>query len=137
MQNYIVVTPRFSDFNIQGILKASTHLDLACESQLAQMAPRYNLPLPSFTAKGQRWHLGDFNINFPHVIRGLNPIRIEADVVAVKDNAMIVDFAFFDEQREKKFAFGAIRFELVGANDAPISIPDDVKQSLLKNGRFE
>ncbi len=135
MQNYIIVTPRFSDFNMQGILKASVHLDLACESQLAQMAPRYNLPLSSFAAKGLRWHLADFKISFPKVVKSLNPLRVEADVVAIEDNAMIIEFSFFDETRELKYAFGKIRFELVDMKDQPIAISGDIKQSLTQFGR--
>ena len=137
MQNFIIVKPRFSDFNQQGLLKASTHLDLACESQLEQMSTRYNLPLPGFTAKGLRWHIADFKISYPKSIKGLNPIRIEADVVAVDDHAMIVDFGFFDESREQKFAFGSIRFDLVGKDDLPTTIPNEVRESLVKNGRVK
>lgn len=134
MQNYVVVVPRFSDFNSQGLLKASIHLDLACESQLAQMAPRYQLPLRGFIEKGLRWHIADFKISYPKVIRGFDPLRIEADVVSVEESTMVVDFSFFDEAREKKFAFGTIHFELTGAGDVIVPIPDDVKQSLVKFG---
>jgi len=137
MQNYVIITPRFSDFNSQGLLKASIHLDLACESQLAQMSPRYNLPLPGFTAKGLRWHIADFKISYPKPIRGLDPLRIEADVVGVEEDTMVVDFSFFDQIREKKFAFGTIRFELVGANDAATRIPEDVRESLVRNGSIK
>lgn len=137
MKNYVIVTPRFSDFNSQSLLKASIHLDLACESQLAQMAPRYNLPLASFTSKGLRWHLADFKITYAKVIRNWNPLRIEADVVALAEDAMIVEFGFFDEEKSQKFAFGTIRFELVGANDLPVSLPPDVREAFIKNGRIK
>lgn len=137
MQNHITITPRFSDFNIQGLLKASTHLDLACEAQLAQMASRYSLPLSDFTKKSLRWHIADFKISYPKSIKTLDPVRIEADVVAVEDSTMVVDFLFSNEAREIKYAFGTIRFELVDANDASTSIPADVKQSLIKNGRIK
>lgn len=137
MQNFIIVKPRFSDFNQQGLLKASTHLDLACESQLEQMAARYNLPLPSFTEKGLRWHIADFKIAYPKAIKGLKPIRIEADVVQVLAHAMVVEFAFFDEAREQKFAYGSIQFDLVGRDDQPTPIPNDVRDSLIKNGRIK
>ena len=136
MQNYIIVTPRFSDFNMQGILKASIHVDLACESQLAQMGPRYNLPLASFAAKGLRWHLADFKISFPKVVKNLNPLRIEADVISVDGNAMNIEFSFFDEARELKYAFGTIRFELMDAKDQSVTIPSDIKQSLTQFGRM-
>ena len=137
MQNFIIVKPRFSDFNQQGLLKASTHLDLACESQLEQMSTRYKLPLPGFTAKGLRWHIADFKISYPQPIKSLNPIRIEADVVAVDDHAMTVEFGFFDESKSQKFAYGSIRFELVGANDLQATLPSEVKKSLMQNGRVK
>ena len=137
MQNFITVKPRFSDFNGQGLLKASIHLDLACESQLAQMSPRYNLPLSRFVSEGLRWHIEDFKISFPQVRRTLDPLRIEADVVAAEETAMTVSFAFFDSSKEKKFAFGSIRFELVGKNDLPVKLPADVRESLMKNGRIK
>jgi acyl-CoA thioesterase FadM len=137
MQNYVILKPRFSDFNSQGLLKASTHLDLACESQLEQMSARYNLPLPSFSAKGLRWHIADFKISYPKAIKGLSPIRIEADVVGVEAHAMIVDFAFFDEAREQKFAYGTLKFDLVGKDDMPVVISSDVKESLVKYGKIK
>lgn len=136
MQNYILVNPRFSDFNGQGLLKASIHLDLACEAQLVQMSSRYKLPLTKFTTIGLRWHIADFNISFPYPIRTLEPLRIEADVVQVDDQAMVVDFIFFDEHREKKFAFGSLRFELVGPDDLAVKIPSDVRDCLAKFGRI-
>lgn len=137
MQNYILVTPRFSDFNGQGLLKASIHLDLACEAQLAQMSPRYNLPLSSFTSKSLRWHIADFKISYPQVIRTLAPLRIEADVIGVEEHAMIVEFSFSDEIKEKLFARGTIKFELVGANDLPVMIPNDAKEALVKFGKVK
>ena len=137
MQNYIVVTPRFSDFNQQGLLKASIHIDLACESQLAQMAPRYNLPLSSFVAKGLRWHIGEFKITFPKAIRTFDPLRIEADVFAVSGNTMTVDFTFFDNAREIKDALGTISVEWVGKDDKPVEIDGEIKQSLMKFGRVK
>lgn len=135
MQNYIIVTPRFSDLNSQGLLKASTHLDLACEAQLAQMPTRYHLPLSIFAAKGLRWHIGDFKISYPKPIKTLAPLRIEADVVAVDGPSMVVEFTFLDEAKAQKFAFGVIRFDLVGKDDMPVAIDDEVKAFLVKNGR--
>ena len=137
MKNYADITPRFSDFNGQGILKASIHLDLACEAQLAQMAPRYNLPLQKFTSQGLRWHLADFKINFEKVIRGLNPLRIEADVVKVSTNSMVIEFGFFDQTKIQTFAHGTIRFDLVGTNDELIELPADVRESLVRNGKVK
>jgi acyl-CoA thioesterase FadM len=137
MKNYVVITPRFSDFNGQALLKASIHLDLACEAQLAQMAPRYNLPLQQFVSQGLRWHIADFKISYDKVIRGLNPLRIEADVIEVSSNAMLVEFGFFDEQKSQKFAYGTIRFDLVDAKDQPFELPTDVRESLVKNGRVK
>lgn len=137
MKNYVLVTPRFSDFNSQSLLKASIHLDLACESQLAQMAPRYNLPLLRFVKEGLRWHIADFKIAYEKPVRTFNPLRIEADVVDVGRNEMIVEFGFFDEEKSQTFAFGTIRFDLVGANDLPVELPADVKESFTKNGRIK
>lgn len=138
MKNYVVLTPRFSDFNLQGILKASTHLDLACEAQLAQMEPRYNLPLfEKFAKRGLRWHIAEFDIKYPKVIRPLKPIRIEADVVAVEKSDMIVDFRFADELGETEFALGRIRFELVDGQDSRVPLDDEVITSLRKYGRMK
>lgn len=137
MKNYELIRPRFSDFNGQALLKASIHLDLACEAQLAQMAPRYNLPLQHFVSQGLRWHIADFKITYEKVIRGLSPLRIEADVTEVSSNAMLVEFAFFDEQKTQKFAFGTIRFDLVDSKDQPVELPADVRESLVKNGRVK
>ena len=135
MKNYVVITPRFSDFNGQALLKASIHLDLACEAQLAQMAPRYNLPLSRFTQQGLRWHIADFKITYDKAVRGLNPLRIEADVVEVAVNAMLVEFGFFDEQKSEKFAYGTIRFDLVDSSDQLVDLPDDVRKALVENGK--
>lgn len=137
MKNYVLITPRFSDFNGQALLKASIHLDLACEAQLAQMAPRYNLPLKQFIVQGLRWHIADFKIRYEKVIRGLEPIRIEADVIEVASDAMLVEFGFFDESKGQKYAFGTIRFDLVDSKDQPVELPADVRESLTKNGRLK
>ena len=137
MQNYILQKPRFSDFNGQALLKASIHLDLACEAQLAQMEPRYNLPLSLFVSQKLRWHIAGFNITYAKPIRGLDELRIEADVVKVEDCAMTVAFSFFDKMREKNFAFGEILFELNDANDKPVVISEEVKQSLVKFGKVK
>ena len=137
MKNYVLITPRFSDFNGQAILKASIHLDLACEAQLAQMAPRYDLPLSRFTSQGLRWHIADFNIRYDKVIRGLNPLKIEADVIGLSSNAMVVEFGFFNEEKTEKFAYGTIRFDLVDSKDQPVDLPADVVKSLLKNGKVK
>lgn len=137
MKNYVLITPRFSDFNGQALLKASIHLDLACEAQLAQMAPRYNLPLSRFTSQGLRWHIADFQINYDIVIRGLSPLRIEADVIEVFSNAMLVKFGFFNEEKSTTFAHGTIRFDLVDSKDKPVELPTDVRESLTKNGNVK
>jgi len=138
MNNYVLITPRFSDFNGQALLKASIHLDLACEAQLAQMAPRYNLPLVArFSSQGLRWHIANFNIEYEKVIRGLNLLRIEADVTKISTNAMLVEFGFFDEEKSQRFAYGKIRFDLVDAKDQLVEIPADVRESLIKNGRVK
>lgn len=137
MKNYVLITPRFSDFNGQALLKASIHLDLACEAQLAQMAPRYNLPLSRFTSQGLRWHIADFQINYDIVIRGLSPLRIEADVIEVFSNAMLVKFGFFNEEKSTTFAYGTIRFDLVDSKDQPVELPTDVRESLTNNGNVK
>ena len=135
MKNYVLITPRFSDFNGQALLKASIHLDLACEAQLAQMAPRYNLPLSRFTSQGLRWHIADFKVSYDKVVRGLNPLRIEADVIEVSSNTMLVEFGFFNEEKTEKFAYGTIRFDLVDSKDQPVELPADVRESFIKNGK--
>ncbi len=146
----VVVTARVPGFSVSYLKEpvyshqigdvlraASIHLDLACEAQLAQMAPRYNLPLPSFTAKGFRWHIADFRITYAKPIRNFNPLRIEADVIELAEDAMIVEFGFFDEEKSQTFAFGTIRFDLVGANDVPVSLPPEVRDALMRNGRVK
>ena len=137
MKNYVLITPRFSDFNSQGLLKASTHLDLACEAQLAQMAPRYNLRLSPFYKAGLRWHIADFKINYAKAVRTFDPLRIEADVIEVGSDAMLVEFTFSDESGSKKYASGTIRFDLLDADDQPVQLPADVNESLIKNGRMK
>lgn len=136
MNNFVTITPRFSDFNSQNLLKASTHLDLACESQLAQMGPRYNLPLSQFISQGLRWHIADFKITYERAVRGLNPLRIEADVVEVSKQYMVVEFGFFSEDKGINFAFGKIRFDLVNSKDELVDLPTNVSDSLKRNGRI-
>ncbi|MEZ4749053.1 MAG: hypothetical protein R3B54_00080 [Bdellovibrionota bacterium] len=122
----IQIKPRFSDFNMQGILKGSLHFDFVCETQLAQLNSRYGINFSKYREANQKWNISDYRITFHEENKSLEPFWVVADVVKVEGSTKLVAFSFWSNNKQVKYASGTIQFDLYDTKDNRfVPIPTD------------
>lgn len=104
--------PRFSDFNLQGILKGSLYFDFVCETQLAQIKSRYGIRYEKYAEVGQKWNISDYQITFHHENKALESFWVVGNIVKVHESSKIVEFSFWSNDRRVRFASGVMWFDL-------------------------
>src|SRR4051812_21920560 len=57
-------TPRFSDFDAQGILNSKQYLDFLTEARMDQMIRCYLVPMDTYHKRSQTWVFSTFSIKF-------------------------------------------------------------------------
>ena len=106
-------TPRFSDFDMQGIMSSRSYLDFLVEARIDQMARCYEIPLERYAEKGQTWVFSAVTLSFVSPVRFGTKIVVETEVVNIEGAAALVDFAFRHPTKDKVFALGCATYHLV------------------------
>jgi acyl-CoA thioesterase FadM len=129
--NFIVVQPRFADFNLQGILRAALYLDFVCECQLHQFEHRFGIKQETYTARGERWHITEYFIRVKKPVRAIEQFIVEADIIGVLESRLRVRFRFLSHNRRTIIADGYICFDVVDdKTNAPRPIPQNERDRL-------
>ena len=131
--NFIVVRPRYADFNLQGILRVGVYPELICECQLQQFETRFGLPLKVFDERGERWQITEYSIRVKSPIRALDQFIVEANLIGVLESRLRVRFRFLSQNRKQTYANGHICFDLVDdKTNLPKAIPEEERKRLEK-----
>ncbi|PIT99402.1 MAG: hypothetical protein COT74_10385 [Bdellovibrionales bacterium CG10_big_fil_rev_8_21_14_0_10_45_34] len=118
--------PRFSDFDMQGILNSRIYLDLLAEARLDQMVRCYGRPLDYYAKKNASWVLSSLTIDFRRPVYYGNKIRVETEVVAMEGAVATVDFAIGNDNISDRYASGKANYHLVDlATKRPITIGNE------------
>ena len=131
--NFIVVKPRYADFNLQGILRVGVYPELICECQLHLFENRFGLPLKVFTDRSERWHITEYFIRVQSPVKAMEEFIVEADLIGVRESRLRVRFRFLSKNRKTVRAEGYICFDLVDdKTNAPKAIPEKEREHLEK-----
>ncbi len=135
LQHAIQISPRFSDYNVQGLLKWSLHFDFVCEAQLAQFTTRYGIRFAKYQEVGQRWNIKNYQINMHEDNAWLmQPIWVVTDITKLSGSNQFVEFSFWNSDQTLKYASGSIQFELFDMKkQVSIAISEDDKMLFQKN----
>lgn len=129
--NFIIVTPRYSDFNLQGILRVGVYPELICEAQLHQFDHRFGLPLKTYDQRGERWHITEYFIRVKKPVKAMNKFIVETTLIGVLESRLRVRFQFLSHNRKDTHAEGYICFDLVDdKTNAPKMIPAKERELL-------
>jgi len=122
--NFIVVRPRYADFNLQGILRVGVYPELICECQLHLFDKQFGLPLKVFTDRGERWHITEYFIRVKTPVKAMDEFIVEAALIGVLESRLRVRFRFYNKSRKLVHADGYICFDLVDdRSNQPKAIP--------------
>jgi acyl-CoA thioester hydrolase/thioesterase-3 len=116
--------PRFSDFDMQGILSSRCYLDFLAEARIDQMARCYKLPLDHYARQNQSWVFSAFSIAFINPVLFGVKLLVDTEVTSIVRAAASVDFAFRHATKDKIFARGAATYHLIDlGTKRPIDVP--------------
>ena len=117
-------TPRFSDFDMQGIMSSRCYLDFLVEARIDQMVRCYEIPLDHYTAKSQTWVFSAVTLTFLRPVHYGTKILVETEVTSIDGAAATVDFAFRQAGRDKVVAQGSATYHLIDlATRRPVDVP--------------
>jgi acyl-CoA thioester hydrolase/thioesterase-3 len=117
-------TPRFSDFDMQGIMSSRSYLDYLIEARIDQMQRCYELPIDKYTKKNQSWVFSAVSLSFISPVAFGTKLLVDTEVVAMEGATATVDFAFRHSTKDKIFATGRATYHLVDlATKRPVDIP--------------
>jgi acyl-CoA thioesterase FadM len=127
-------TPRFSDFDLQGIMSSRCYLDLLVEARIDQMVRCYEIPLDRYTEKNQTWVFSAVTLTFLSPVFYGTKLLVETEVTNIEGAAATVDFAFRHATKDKVFATGTATYHLIDlATRRPIPVPkEDVEVFLSR-----
>jgi len=118
------IMPRFSDFDMQGIMSSRCYLDFLVEARIDQMARCYELPFTHYAEKNQTWVFSGVNLNFVSPVLFGTKIVVETEVTKIEGAAATVDFVFRHAAKDKIFAKGFATYHLVDiATKRPVAVP--------------
>lgn len=124
--------PRFSDFDVQGILNSRTYVDLLVEARLDQMIHCYKLPMDHYAKKNQSWVFSSVTLNFVRPIFLGAKVTVETEVTSMEGSVAKVDFAFKCPTKGKIFADGSATYHLIDlVTKRPLDIPDSDREIFL------
>jgi acyl-CoA thioester hydrolase/thioesterase-3 len=117
-------TPRFSDFDMQGIMSSRCYLDFLVEARIDQMVRCYEIPLARYAEKNQTWVFSAVTLSFVSPIFFGTKIRVETEVTAIEGAAATVDFSFRHAAKDKLFARGCAIYHLIDlGTKRPVDVP--------------
>ncbi|HXU03963.1 MAG TPA: acyl-CoA thioesterase [Polyangia bacterium] len=117
-------TPRFSDFDMQGIMSSRCYLDYLVEARIDQMARCYELPLAHYAERNQTWVFSAVALDFLSPVLFGAKIVVETEVTKIEGAAATVDFAFRHPTKDRVFARGCATYHLIDlATKRPIDVP--------------
>lgn len=126
--------PRFSDFDLQGIVNSARYLDFLSEARIDQMVRCYRMPMDHYMKKNQTWVFSSVNLNYLKPIFFGKQIRVETEVIAIEGAMATVDFSFHDAESGKVHANGKATYHLIDlASKKPVPVPaEDVEVFLSR-----
>ena len=129
-------TPRFSDFDMQGIMSSRCYLDFLVEARIDQMARCYELPLTHYAEKNQSWVFSAVTLTFVSPVYFGTKLLVETEVTKIEGAAAPVDFAFRHPAKDKVFAKGCATYHLIDlGTKRPVDVPaKDVDVFLSRAG---
>jgi len=117
-------TPRFSDFDMQGIMSSRCYLDFLVEARIDQMVRCYDRPLDHYAERNQSWVFSALSIGFVSPVFFGTKILVETEVTKIEGAAATVDFAFRHPAKDKVFARGCATYHLIDlGTKRPVDVP--------------
>lgn len=121
------IKPRFTDFDVQGILNSAKYLELVGEARMEQMETGYKKPIAEYTALGQSFVISEFNIRYLRPIAFGKDFDIETQVLEIDGAKAVIGFSFKNIDSQKEYASGQMiyhLFDLAARRPVPISEAD-------------
>jgi acyl-CoA thioester hydrolase/thioesterase-3 len=119
-------TPRFSDFDMQGIMSSRSYLDFLVEARIDQMSRCYEVPIDSYTKKNQTWVFSAITLSFISPVVFGTKLLVDTEVVAMEGASATVDVSFRHATKDKIFATGRATYHLVDlGTKRPVEIPKE------------
>ena len=126
------IVPRFSDFDLQGILNSRQYLDLVGEARTDQMKRCYKVPLETFTNRGQTFVLRTFEIAYEKPIYYGTAFDIETWVDDVRGPMAEILFRFVSPGDDVIYANGSARYFLVDCESRkPVEFSEEIRRVYL------
>lgn len=131
--NFMVAKARFSDFNLQGILRAALYMDFVIECQLDQFERRMGIDINSYSARGERWHITEYFIRVKRPIRSREAFIVKANLIGVLENRIRVRYRFLMRNHRTVYAEGYTCFDVVDdETNEPKPIAENDRKKLAK-----
>lgn len=128
-------TPRFSDFDLQGILNSRQYVDLLVEARFEQMQRCYNYPIDHYLKRGQHWVVAKMQFLFISPIYPGREILVTTAVSKIEGAKATVEFSFettASDGRAKTHATGTTEYVLIDlATKKPVDIPENERAIYL------
>jgi YbgC/YbaW family acyl-CoA thioester hydrolase len=124
--------PRFSDFDLQGVLNSRQYMDFVGEARFDQMGRCYGKPISEYTAQNLTFIVSEFHIKYLRPITFGMEFLVETEVVEIDGSKITIDFEFKSIDAKKTHASGQVfyhLFDIVGRRPTPVS--DEDKQRFL------
>jgi len=118
------LAPRFSDFDMQGIMSSRCYLDFLVEARIDQMVRCYEIPLDHYTARNQTWVFSAVTLSFLRPVVYGTKLVVETEVTSIAGAAAVVEFVFRQAGKDKVFAQGSATYHLIDlATRRPVDVP--------------
>ncbi len=128
-------TPRFSDFDVQGILNSKNYIDFLSEARIEQMIRCYKLPMDHYMKMNQTWVFSSVQMNFLRPVYLGKKIVVETEVYKIDGSKAWVSFLIRGNDASSKHAEGEAIYTLIDIQKKiPISISDQDIQIFLSSG---
>ena len=127
-------SPRFSDFDLQGILNSRQYVDILNEARFDQMKRCYNYPIEEYVKKGQHWVVSGLSFTFISPIYPGRPVLVHTQVVKIEGPKAYVEFSFETETKVgfKVHASGSAEYVLIDIKSkSPVDISAEEKAIFL------
>lgn len=128
-------TPRFSDFDLQGILNSRQYIDLLNEARFDQMNRCYKYPIEEYVKQGLHWVAASLSFNFMSPIYPGRKVLVFTQVVNIEGPKACVEFSFETNSSDgsrKIHATGKAEYVLINIKTkSPVNITDKERELYL------